>query len=108
VTLSTHVLDTALGEPAADVPVRLDRHSDGEWVAVAKAVTDADGRVADWVPPHQWSVGRYRLVFDTAGYLGPGSFLPEVTVVFAVADPGRHLHLPLLLGPYGYTTYRGS
>jgi 5-hydroxyisourate hydrolase len=108
VSLSTHVLDNARGEPAAGVPVHLERHRDGGWVAVASAYTDGDGRARDWVPVQQWRAGRYRLVFDTAAYLGTGAFFPEVAVVFEVTDPERHLHLPLLLSPYGYTTYRGS
>ena len=99
-SLSTHVLDTARGEPAAGVPVRLERGG----AAMASGVTGGDGRLrlaGELLP------GRYRLVFDAAAYLGPGAFYPEVSVVFEVADPGRHLHLPLLLSPYGYTTYRG-
>jgi 5-hydroxyisourate hydrolase len=107
-TLSTHVLDNARGEPAPGVPVRLERSDGGRWVAVATATTDRDGRVRDWVPAGRWGAGRFRLVFDTAAYLGPGAFFPEVVVVFEVADPERHLHLPVLLSPYGYTTYRGS
>jgi hydroxyisourate hydrolase len=108
VTLSTHVLDTGRGEPAPGVPVRLERASGGEWIAVAAAHTDHDGRVRDWVPAHEWVAGRYRLVFDTAAHLGPDAFFPEVTVVFEVVDPVPHLHVPLLLSRYGYTTYRGS
>jgi hydroxyisourate hydrolase len=104
-TLSTHVLDTALGEPAAGVPVRLERANDGGWVAVAAGVTDADGRLRDWVPAEHWHAGTYRLVFDTAAR---SAFFPEVTVVFFVAEPSRHHHVPLLLSPYGYSTYRGS
>ena len=104
-TLSTHVLDTARGEPAAGVPVRLER--DG--ATVAEAVTDADGRVRDLVPgTGPIATGRYRLVFDTAAYLGPGAFFPSVSVDFAVADADRHYHVPLLLSPFGYSTYRGS
>ena len=100
-SLSTHVLDNASGEPAGGVPVRLER----EGRVVAAGVTGPDGRlrVAEELPP-----GRYRLVFDTAAYLGPGAFFPEACVVFQLADPDRHLHLPLLLSPFGYTTYRGS
>jgi hydroxyisourate hydrolase len=108
VTLSTHILDNARGEPAADVAVRLERQENQEWVPVAAGRTNMDGRLADWVPVDGWRAGRYRLLFDTGGYLGPGAFFPEVSVVFAVTDPGRHLHVPLLLSPFGYTTYRGS
>ncbi len=112
-SLSTHVLDTARGEPAPGIPVRLDRAvglagavgsagANDEWVPVAHGYTGADGRLRDWVPAGDWTVGRYRLVFTTGG------FFPEVVVVFEVTEPDRHLHLPLLLSPFGYTTYRGS
>jgi 5-hydroxyisourate hydrolase len=101
VTLSTHVLDTARGEPAAGVPVRLER--DG--ATVAESVTDAGGRVRDLGPV---TAGCYRLVFDTAAYLGPGAFFPSVSVDFAVEVADRHYHVPLLLSPFGYSTYRGS
>ena len=104
-TLSTHVLDTASGEPAPGVAVRLERQHDGAWLELAAGVTDADGRLRDWVPTEHWHSGTYRLVFDTAGR---SPFFPEVSVVFFVAEPSRHHHVPLLLSPYGYTTYRGS
>jgi 5-hydroxyisourate hydrolase len=107
-TLSTHVLDNTRGEPAAGVPVRLLRHDGDGWVAVADARTDADGRLRDWVPDGQWQAGWFRLVFDTGAYLGPDAFYPQVVVDFTVHDPARHHHVPLLLSPYGYTTYRGS
>ena len=101
-TITTHVLDTARGRPAGGVPVRLLR---GEEL-LAEAVTDADGRVGELgpaaVPP-----GTYRLVFDVAAYAGPEAFFPEVTIAFRVADD-RHHHVPLLLSPFGYSTYRGS
>lgn len=102
-SLSTHVLDTARGEPAAGVPVRLQRHVRDQWVLVANGATDADGRLRDWVPASDWGSGRYRLVFET-----DGAFFPEVVVVFEVLEPSRPHHVPLLLSPYGYTTYRGS
>jgi 5-hydroxyisourate hydrolase len=105
VSISTHVLDTGRGEPAAGVPVRLESMA-GE--RLADGVTDHDGRLRDWVPAERWRAGAYRLVFDTAAYLGPGGFFPEVSVVFQVADPERHYHVPLLLSPFGYTVYRGS
>ncbi|MCW2642573.1 MAG: hydroxyisourate hydrolase [Dactylosporangium sp.] len=107
-TLSTHVLDTARGEPAAGVPVRLERHDRGVWTPIADGHTDGDGRLRDWVPAESWGAGRYRLVFDTAAYLGPDAFFPEVLVVFQVSAARRHLHVPLLLSPFGHTTYRGS
>lgn len=107
-SLSTHVLDNARGEPAAGVPVRLARRDDSGWVEVAAGHTDDDGRLRDWVPAARWLPGTYRLCFDTAAHLGPDAFFPEVTVVFQVTDPARHLHVPLLLSPFGYATYRGS
>lgn len=106
-SISTHVLDTTRGAPAAGVPVRLER-LDGSWRLVAEGVTDGDGRLRDWLPPDAVGAGRYRLVFDAAAHLGPDAFFPEIAIAFAVTDPARHLHVPLLLSPYGYTTYRGS
>jgi 5-hydroxyisourate hydrolase len=106
-TLSTHVLDTARGGPAVGVPVDLQRLDQPDWVAVARGSTDADGRLSAWTPEPTLSTGRYRLLFDVASYLGPDCFFPEVTVVFELTDPGRKLHLPLLLSPFGFTAYRG-
>ncbi len=103
--LSTHVLDTGLGEPASGVPVRLERAHDGGWVPLAAGVTDVDGRLRDLVTADEWHAGTYRLIFDTAAR---SAFFPEVSVVFFVAEPSRHHHVPLLLSPYGYSTYRGS
>lgn len=110
-SLSTHVLDTARGRPAAEVRVRLERWDGASWVAVAEGRTDGDGRLRDWVPDGTPGVGEHRLVFDSGAYFaqrGDQSFYPEVTVTFAVDDPGEHYHVPLLLAPYGYSTYRGS
>jgi len=104
-TLSTHVLDTAVGEPATGVAVRLERRHDGGWIEVASGHTDDDGRLRDWVPGDLWAAGTYRLTFDTADR---SAFFPEITVTFFVAEPSRHHHVPLLLSPYGYSTYRGS
>ena len=107
--LTTHVLDTTLGRPAAGVPVTLAASVDGEWTELANGLTDDDGRARslgpDAVPP-----GRYRFVFDTAAYFaatGQVGFHPEVVVVFDVVDDG-HYHVPLLLSPFAYSTYRGS
>jgi hydroxyisourate hydrolase len=106
--ISTHVLDTARGEPAPGVPVRLERSDGGKWSVVAETLTDADGRLRDWAPADSWGAGSYRLVFDVRSYLGDDAFFPEITVAFQVRDPDRHHHVPLLLSRYGYTTYRGS
>jgi 5-hydroxyisourate hydrolase len=101
-SLSTHVLDAARGRPARGVPVRLERRDGDAWERVAEARTDDDGRVRDLPPP---GMGVHRLVFDTAGL---SDFYPEVAVAFTVTDPGEHYHVPLLLSPYAYSTYRGS
>lgn len=111
--ISTHVLDTSLGMPAKDVPVRLERRENsGEWRTVSSACTDQDGRCGQLLPENEkLSPGTYRLVFDTAGYYsaqGVQSFYPIVQVSFSVLDGDTHFHIPLLLSPYGYTTYRGS
>jgi 5-hydroxyisourate hydrolase len=109
-TLTTHVLDTSRGRPAAGVPVRLDRH-DGDWKAIASGVTDPDGRLRDWIAGGTVDVGRYRLTFDTASYFsahGVRAFYPFVEIVFDVDAPAEHFHVPLLLAPFGYSTYRGS
>ena len=115
--ISTHVLDTVVGAPATGVPVHLDRLDgtapagtvDGAgWRRIGAGRTDGDGRLRHWVPAGEWGTGRYRLVFDLGAHLGPAAFYPEAVVSFEVTDPARHLHLPLLLSPFGYTTYRGS
>jgi 5-hydroxyisourate hydrolase len=103
-TVSTHVLDTATGTPAAGIPVWL-RTRSGE--DVAKAVTDADGRCPD-LGPERLDAGDYRLVFDTASYLGEHAFFPEVSITFRVSDPDSHYHVPLLLSPFALSSYRGS
>jgi 5-hydroxyisourate hydrolase len=104
-TISTHVLDTALGRPAAGVPVRLDWRDDQAWQPLDEGTTDADGRLSGWRVER---AGVYRLVFGTGDYLGENAFYPEVTVAFRLADPDEHHHVPLLLSPFGYSTYRGS
>ena len=106
--LSTHVLDTAAGRPAVGVPVLVQRLASDGWREVGRAETDIDGRASDLVPLSEFVAGRYRLLFDTATVHGPDAWLPSVTVEFMVDDPGAWLHVPLLLSPFGYTTYRGS
>lgn len=105
-SLSTHVLDTAGGRPAAGVRVALEAASGA---ALGEAVTDADGRIAS-LGPGWLDAGDYRLRFDTGAYfagLGVTGFYPEVVVTFT-AEGEEHFHVPLLLSPYGYSTYRGS
>lgn len=105
-SVSTHVLDAVAGRPAADVSVALSRRDGGSWVEVATRQTDADGRVpnlADDAP-----AGTYRLRFDTSGCFGGDTFYPEIVITFRITDPAAHHHVPLLLSPYAYSTYRGS
>lgn len=101
--LSTHVLDTATGSPAAGMRVHLARAADEGWERLGEAVTDSDGRVADF---GELSGGRHRLGFETGEY--GNDFYPFVAVVFTVDEGRAHYHVPLLLSPFGYTTYRGS
>jgi 5-hydroxyisourate hydrolase len=112
-SISTHVLDTARGRPAAGVPVLLEAvWGEGGWSEVARGATNADGRVPDLVPREAaLAAGVYRLTFDTGAYFragGEAGFYPYVVVVFEVRDPSQHYHVPLLLSPFGYSTYRGS
>jgi 5-hydroxyisourate hydrolase len=137
--VSTHVLDTAAGRPAAGVAVRFQREQDGAWTTVGAGRTDEDGRLRNWsmgvevtptrdltergtpLPDRQWDgpeaggrgfeVGRYRLVFDVQHYFlgwGLAPFFPEVIVEFLIDGSGHDYHVPLLVSPYSYTTYRGS
>ena len=106
-TLSTHVLDTALGCPAGGVPVAL---SDADGRPLGTGTTDEDGRVGR-LGPDPLEPGGYTLRFDTAAYFaasGRTTFYPEVAVTFIVAGGGEHYHVPVLLSPFGYSTYRGS
>ena len=107
-SLSTHVLDTVAGRPASDVEVALCRVDDtGRAERVATARTDSDGRISGWTV----TAGRHRLVFGTGDYwrrAGVDAFHPEVAVTFDVTAPDAHHHVPLLLAPFAYSTYRGS
>jgi 5-hydroxyisourate hydrolase len=109
--ITTHVLDTARGRPAAGVPIVLERASGDGWQELGRGATDADGRLRDLVAEGApTGAGRYRLTFDTGAYFrdrGEAAFYPEVSVVFTVAADEHH-HVPLLLSPFGYSTYRGS
>ena len=109
-SITTHVLDTSRGRPAAGVDVRLEFHGREGWQLVGRGATDEDGRARDLVPsPATLSVGVHRLVFDIARYFGrTETFFSEITVTFAVRDIASHYHVPLLVSPFGYTTYRGS
>ncbi|KAI5841406.1 hypothetical protein DFP73DRAFT_555626 [Morchella snyderi] len=122
--VTCHVLNTSTGRPAAGIPCTLSRFlklDDGTASSssfeVARARTDEDGRVAQWETRQKGSAGRllaveegvtYRIRFETWEYFGGETFFPYVEVVFTVKDAAQHYHIPLLLAPYSYTTYRGS
>ncbi|WP_438854190.1 hydroxyisourate hydrolase [Agromyces sp. M3QZ16-3] len=114
--ITTHVLDATSGRPAEGVAVALSaRGGDGDgagdgWRELDRAVTDADGRISR-IGPDELPAGDYRLRFDTAAWFaarGTPTFYPEVVLTVHVADDGRHVHAPLLLSPFAYSTYRGS
>ena len=110
-TISTHVLDIMRGTPAAGMDVELSRREpNGHWKSVGQGVTDSDGRVHE-LTEDDLEPGEYKLEFATQPYFersGLSAFYPQVTVVFNLEDSGGHLHVPLLLSPFGYTTYRVS
>jgi len=108
--ISTHVLDTALGRPAGGIRVSLERRShNGTWIAVSESHTDTNGRIPQLPGSEPLEEGVYKLTFFTGDYFeGRECFYPEIAVQFAVRDRATHYHIPLLLSPYGYTTYRGS
>lgn len=108
--ITTHVLDTALGRPAAGIEVTLQRR-DGEPHELSRSVTDADGRIKEFLPAVPLRTGSFTLTFHVAEYFksaARGSFYERISIEFRVDDPTQHHHVPLLLSPYGYTTYRGS
>ncbi len=110
-SISTHVLDTMRGTPAAGLNVALSRREpNGSWKEIGQGVTDSDGRVRK-LTEAELEPGEYRLDFATQPYFersGLSAFYPQVVVVFNLEDSGGHLHVPLLLSPFGYTTYRGT
>lgn len=109
--ITTHILDTSRGAPAQGVGVRLERASGDDWAPVGDGTTDGDGRVTDLLDEGALSTGRYRITFAVGAYHaahGVDGFYPEVSVVFEVRDATQHYHVPLLLNPFGFSTYRGS
>ena len=113
ISISTHVLDTSFGAPAAGVVVTLERmESNNRTITISQGVTDADGRVAALAPNDgSVTVGVFRLTFHVADYFAATqrtSFYPEISVNFIVGHETQHYHVPLLLSPFGYSTYRGS
>jgi 5-hydroxyisourate hydrolase len=113
VSLSSHVLDAAIGRPARGLNLSLERPRNGAWERIGGGVTDDDGRWrhTNGTSDAELPVGVYRLAFATGSYFadsGQTGFYPEVVVTFEVTDPTSHHHVPLLLSPYAYSTYRGS
>ena len=110
--ITTHVLDTSRGRPASGVAVRLEVEAAGGWQQVGDGVTDVDGRARDLSPNDlALTAGAYRLTFATGAYFAAQeieAFYGEVVIIFRVSDPAQHYHVPLLLSPFGYSTYRGS
>jgi 5-hydroxyisourate hydrolase len=111
--ITTHVLDISHGRPAVGVAVTLEiRAAGGHWRELGRAATDSDGRARQLLPAGEPLVaGAYRLSFDTGAWFdaqGIEGFYPEASIVFTVRGAGQHYHVPLLLSPFGYSTYRGS
>ncbi|MEO6541560.1 MAG: 2-oxo-4-hydroxy-4-carboxy-5-ureidoimidazoline decarboxylase [Ferruginibacter sp.] len=109
--LTTHVLDTAVGMPAKNISIRLQMPVNGTWQTIAQGITNGDGRIGDLLPAQKnLGYGNYKLVFDTGNYFAAQKtrgFYPEVEIQFTVFD-AAHYHVPLLINPFGYSTYRGS
>jgi 5-hydroxyisourate hydrolase len=109
--ITTHVLDTARGAPAVGVRILLERETAGAWVKVGEGMTDADGRLKTLMSAGSLAAGTYRLTFETGNYFRShalDAFFETVVVPFVVRDASGHFHVPLLLSPFGYSTYRGS
>ncbi len=109
--ITTHVLDVSLGKPAGGIPVRLERLDGDAFVELARGETDADGRCGQLLTPRSLTRGTHRIRFDLDDYFardGRSSFYPYVEIVFRVERTEEHFHVPLLLSPFGHSTYRGS
>lgn len=107
--ITTHVLDTSIGRPAQGVAVELAQLVDGNWKEIGRGETNADGRISDLTEGVKLAASVYRLTFNVAGYLADrASFYPYIPIVFEIKNPEQHHHVPLLLNPFGYSTYRGS
>jgi len=110
-TISTHVLDTSIGRPAAGLSVQLLRQQGSNWIEVFRGETNGEGRVPALLPHEAGAAGAYRLTFDIGGYFNRQaveSFYSTIAIDFIVRDVASHYHVPLLVSPFGYSTYRGS
>jgi 5-hydroxyisourate hydrolase len=112
ITISTHVLDTSIGKPAVGVAITLSlRQNNGSWRQLGSGVTDNDGRLRDLAGSGTVSAGFYKLTYECESYFrsrGVDTFFPQIEISFTVSDANQHYHVPLLLSPYSYSTYRGS
>lgn len=110
--ITTHILDTSRGVPAGGVPIVLELQSTTGWKELARGVTNEDGRIPGLLPDdHKLEMTTYRMTFEIEKYFINNKvkyFYPYVQVVFQIAEPGGHYHVPLLMNPFGYSTYRGS
>ena len=109
--ISTHVLNTSTGQPVMGVAVKLEYRTAALWTELSNGATDADGRCPTLLGAAPLQAGEYRLTFHTESYfetLQIATLYPEICISFRVRDPRQHHHIPLLLAPFGYTTYRGS
>ncbi|MDO8826849.1 hydroxyisourate hydrolase [Methylophaga sp.] len=109
--ITTHVLNLADGKPVQGLNVSLYKKNDDQWLLLDQAVTDADGRIGNWLQDTPCEAGVYRILFLTQAYfdsINLETFYPEISIHFALSDPHAHYHVPLLLNQYGYSTYRGS
>jgi len=110
--ITTHVLDTRTGLPAMGIAVELELFLHDDWKSLGRGVTDSNGRISNLLPSDfALSSGKYRMHFDSGTYFqlqAIGHFYPKVTIEFEVHAPSEHYHVPLLLSPFGYSTYRGS
>ena len=110
--ITTHILDTSVGSPAAGVDVVLSTWDQDRWKDIGKGITDSDGRISDLIEEkNPLAAGQYRLHFNIQDYFGQSGrpcFYPFIEIVFSIEGDNQHYHVPLLLNPYGYSTYRGS
>jgi 5-hydroxyisourate hydrolase len=109
--ITTHVLDTSRGRPAAGLKVELQVRSGTEWELIGTGVTDTNGRCGTLMGDEKLQTGAYRLLFDAGSYFKARhteTFYSEIPIVFEIALPEGHYHVPLLISPFGYSTYRGS